>query len=171
MVTLRPTTQQDAPLLFPLIHRSPVTDTLIYDGPESLENYSEGMAGIAAKGHLFTIFASDEPAGNVDVRSYADGYRADIGLWLGERFHGRGAGTEAIRLVCHYAFTQLPLEKLEAAIFEGNHASRRAFEKNGFQLEGTIRLAVKKQGIYRNEWMLGLLRSEWAAGVGRWCWE
>ena len=165
MVTLRPTTEQDAPLLFPLIYRSPVTDNLIYDGPESLEDYSEGMAGIVAKGHVFTILIEEEPAGTIDVRPYADGYRADIGLWLGERFEGRGAGTKSIQLICRYAFAQLPLEKLEATIFEGNHASRRAFEKNGFQLEGTIRMAVRKRGVYRHEWILGLLRSEWTGAL------
>ena len=116
------------------------------------------MAGIVAKRNVFTLLIEEEPAGTIDVRPYPDGYRADIGLWIGERFHGQGAGTQAIQLICLHPSIQLKLEKLEAMIFEGNHGNRRAFEKNGFQLEGTIRIAVKKSGSYRNEWILGLLR-------------
>ena len=52
------------------------------------------------------------------------------------------------------------LKKLEATVFVGNHASRRAFEKNGFTLEGTIRRAVRKRGVLVDEWLFGIVGEE-----------
>jgi RimJ/RimL family protein N-acetyltransferase len=46
-------------------------------------------------------------------------------------------------------------------VFTGNYPSRRAFEKNGFRLEGTVRRAVQKRGQLLDEWLLGLLPEEW----------
>jgi RimJ/RimL family protein N-acetyltransferase len=81
-------------------------------------------------------------------------------LRIGRDLHGRGHGTAAVRLAARYAFEELRLAKLEAAVFVGNVASRRIFEKNGFTLEGTIRRAVRKRGRFVDEWLFGLLPEE-----------
>ena len=60
-----------------------------------------------------------------------------------------------------YGFGVLNLEKIEGSVFVGNWASRRIFEKTGFQLEGTIRIAVKKRGVGVDEWLFGILREEY----------
>ena len=64
--------------------------------------------------------------------------RADLSLFIGERkYWGQGYASEAIALVRDWAFRELDLQKLNAGIYSGNHGSRRAFEKCGFELEGT----------------------------------
>ncbi len=166
MVEISPVAAADAGLLFPLVFQSPITDTLLWDGPESLDEFRSGLTEFAedtrgGKKHVFTIRVEGRVAGTIDVRPYSDGYRASVGLWIGEPYQGRGAGTTAIGLVCEYGFARLNLEKIEAFVFVGNDRSLRAFEKNGFLLEGTIRRAVKKRGTYRDEWLLGLLREEY----------
>ena len=66
--------------------------------------------------------------------------RADLSLFIGERkYWGQGYASEAIALVRDWAFRELDLQKLNAGIYSGNHGSRRAFEKCGFELEGTLR--------------------------------
>ncbi|MCH7593945.1 MAG: GNAT family N-acetyltransferase [Chloroflexi bacterium] len=61
----------------------------------------------------------------------------DIGLIIGERSAwGHGVATEAISLVCKFAFQQLRLHKVTASMYEENAGSRRAFEKAGFTTEG-----------------------------------
>ena len=164
MIVIRPIRAGDAERLFPLVFNTSVTATLVWDGPGSLEEYRAWMAEQAEKtrqglAHTFTIVeqGSGGLAGNIGVRPYADEYRGDIGLWLGEAYQAKGYGTAAIRLATEYGFAQLRLEKIEAMVFVGNHASRRAFEKNGFQLEGTIRRATRKRGVFVDEWLLGLL--------------
>jgi RimJ/RimL family protein N-acetyltransferase len=156
-----------------MIFHTSVTRNLVWDGPASFEEYRDAIESFAARTgegemHIFTIVdqATGTLAGSIGVRPYRDGYRGDIGLWLGEEHQGRGHGTSAIHLACRYGFGKLRLEKIEAAIFLGNYASRRAFEKNGFRCEGTIRKAVRKQGVLVDEWLMGLLKTEFDLQTG-----
>jgi hypothetical protein len=54
--------------------------------------------------------------------------------------------TEAVRQICKIAFQELALERITATVFEGNRASERVLEKNGFRLEETKTGAVVKGG-------------------------
>lgn len=168
MPPLRPILASDANALFELVYRSPVTDTLVWDGPESTDEFRSGIAQRAertARGetHLFTIVsdADQQPIGACDIRPYPDGFRADIGIWVGLPYHGRGYGTRAVRQLINYGFARLELEKIEAFVFAGNQPSRRIFEKNGFSLEGTLRRAQLKRGQLFDEWIFGITRPEW----------
>jgi RimJ/RimL family protein N-acetyltransferase len=61
----------------------------------------------------------------------------DVGLIIGERrCHGKGYGTEAIKLVKRLAFDHLGLRKLTASCYSNNVGSARAFLKAGFRKEG-----------------------------------
>ena len=167
MVLIRPLQALDADPLYPLVSETSVTAGLVWDGPQSLEEYRVVIAERAARtrsGELyeFTIVEhrSGAAIGAIGIRPYDDRFRADLGIWIGQQFRGRGYGTTAIGLAAGYAFLMLGFVKLEAYVFTGNYASRRAFEKNGFRLEGTIRRAVRKQGVLQDEWILGLLQEE-----------
>ena len=92
--------------------------------------------------------------------------RADLSLFIGEReCWGQGYASEAISLVCDWAFRELDLQKLNAGIYAGNLGSRRAFEKCGFELEGTLRQEVVSGGQRLDVWRLGLPRSRWSPSV------
>ena len=89
--------------------------------------------------------------------------RADISLFIGERScWGQGYASEAIALLRDWAFRELDLQKLNAGIYAGNIGSRRAFEKCGFELEGTLREEVVSAGQRLDVWCLGLPRSRWS---------
>jgi ribosomal-protein-alanine N-acetyltransferase len=88
--------------------------------------------------------------------------RADLSLFIGDRScWGQGYGTEAIAAVRDWAFAELDLQKLNAGIYAGNLGSRRAFEKCGFSLEGTLRAEVVSRGERLDAWRMGLPRSLW----------
>lgn len=154
---------EDAEALYPLVAGTTVTDTLLWDGPESLESFRQAIAERAAlvaegKLHQFTILdpASGLPAGSCSLRPYSQPHRADIGLWIGLPYQRRGLGVQVVAELLAYGFQTLGLEKIEAFVFTGNRPSRRIFEKNGFTLEGTIRLAVEKRGRFLDEWQFGI---------------
>lgn len=87
--------------------------------------------------------------------------RGEVGILLGEEdARGKGHGTEAIGLVVRHAFERLGLVKLTAGVISGNEASKRAFEKNGFVVEGLLRQHHFTGGSYRDALRLGLLASE-----------
>ena len=89
--------------------------------------------------------------------------RADISLFIGERnCWGQGYAAEAISMVRDWAFSELDLQKLNAGIYSGNIASRRAFEKCGFELEGTLKQDVVSAGKRMDVWRFGLLRDQWS---------
>ena len=88
--------------------------------------------------------------------------RADLSLFIGERScWGQGYASEAIALVRDWAFRELDLQKLNAGIYAGNSGSRRAFEKCGFALEGTLRQEVVSSGERLDIWRMGLPRAFW----------
>ncbi|HWV42598.1 GNAT family N-acetyltransferase [Pseudorhodoplanes sp.] len=60
----------------------------------------------------------------------------EIGYWLGVKHWGKGYGTEAVRAVIDFAFTELAHESLCAGARVINPASRRILEKCGFQWTG-----------------------------------
>ncbi|MGZ3771659.1 MAG: GNAT family N-acetyltransferase [Bdellovibrio sp.] len=163
-ISLRGVLGADADFLFPYIHNSPVTDNIVWDGPTTLAEYKDGLnqretQHLNGEVHFFTIIESaNNPIGTITIRPQNE-FRADIGLWIGLPFHGKGYGTEAIQLITDYGFDKLKLQKIEALVFVGNLASRKIFEKNGYVLEGTIRSAVKKRGKLLDEWILGLVKS------------
>ncbi len=139
--------------------------------PSSAEEFSQGLAlrslqVLAGEKHFFTIVLSESglPIGSCDVRfENQDTTQANIGLWIGEPFQGKGYGTQVVGGLVAYGFGQLGLDKIVADIFVGNWASRRAFEKNGFQLEETQPAALIKRGKPIDEWLVGLLRKDYLA--------
>jgi ribosomal-protein-alanine N-acetyltransferase len=89
--------------------------------------------------------------------------RADLSLFIGDRnCWGQGYASEAITAVRDWAFAELDLQKLNAGIYAGNLGSRRAFEKCGFSLEGTLRDEVVSGGERLDMWRVGLPRSLWS---------
>ncbi|MFL5815477.1 MAG: GNAT family N-acetyltransferase [Bdellovibrionia bacterium] len=167
MTTLKPVKEADAAELFELLHGSNVTDTILWDGPDSLDTLRRGLKEREelhqeGKCHQFTIVevSSGKRIGSIDIRPYDDPFRGDMGLWIGLPYQGKGYATNAVKQILKYGFESLRMQKIEAKIFLGNVASRRVFEKCGFQLEGTIRRAEIKRGKFVDEWLFGILKEE-----------
>ncbi len=69
---------------------------------------------------------------------------AAIGLIIGDQAAwGKGLASEAIGALSDWGFTTLGLEKLNAGSYRRNHGSIHAFEKSGYQIEGTQRSQVR----------------------------
>ena len=64
--------------------------------------------------------------------------RADFGIYLGHR-RGTGIGTDATRLVLHWAFTIIGLRNVLLETYEYNEQAIRAYERAGFQVIGRRR--------------------------------
>ena len=86
----------------------------------------------------------------------------DISIVIGnKKYWGQGVATEAIGAMVRHAFTKLNLHKLTAGTWANNTGSRRAFEKNGFSLEGTLKHQFFFQEGYVDQICLGLLEEDW----------
>jgi RimJ/RimL family protein N-acetyltransferase len=86
---------------------------------------------------------------------------AHLGISLRPVFHGRGLGTDVIRVLCHYGFAVRGLHRLQIETLTDNVAMIRVAAKIGFAQEGTLRNSAWVQGDFADEVILGLLATEW----------
>jgi RimJ/RimL family protein N-acetyltransferase len=85
-----------------------------------------------------------------------------VGIGIGEReFWGKGYGTDAMRLILRYAFTELNLHRVSLALHEYNTRALRSYEKAGFRMEGRVRQEQMREGRRTDGLFMGILRSEW----------
>ena len=85
-----------------------------------------------------------------------------MGYDLARAFWGQGIGSEAVRAVLHYGFTELNLNRIEAATIADNHESVKLLRKLGFQLEGIRRgYSWEEDSTFHDSAMFGLLRDEY----------
>lgn len=90
-----------------------------------------------------------------------------VGIGIGEReFWGQGYGSDAMRIVLRYAFTELNLQRVSLDVFDYNPRAIRSYEKVGFRHEGRIRQALSRDGRRYDLVYMGILRQEWQQANG-----
>ena len=116
---------------------------------------------------LWGIFCDDgSHIGNIKLGPIiAAERRSSLGLIIGDsRFRGKGVATGAIAAIVRYAESGLGLSKLTAGVLEPNVASLRAFQRNGFVVEGR----EHKYRRVENEWVDKVILGR---SLGSFCWK
>lgn len=113
---------------------------------------------------------TDEVAGAIGLEINRPMDRAELGYWLGVPYWNKGYTTEAAGAMLGYGFEHLNLNRIYAGHFSGNDASGRVQQKLGMKYEGVLRLALKKDGTYRDDVIHAILREEFEPKV-EWCLE
>jgi [ribosomal protein S5]-alanine N-acetyltransferase len=92
----------------------------------------------ADRRHAFGIFLDGELVGRIALSQIFRGIfqNAYLGYSVAENWNGRGLATEAVRVVMDFAFGDLGLHRVQAAVMPRNAGSIRVLEKNGFREEG-----------------------------------
>jgi ribosomal-protein-alanine N-acetyltransferase len=75
---------------------------------------------------------TDELCGICSLVSQSDSTVAELGYALRRTAWGKGYMTEAVRLICPWAFSHLRLKEIYAEVHPENRASQRVLEKSGF---------------------------------------
>jgi len=88
---------------------------------------------------------------------------AHIGISLRAAMRGRGLGTDAVRVLCHYGFAIRGLHRLQAETLADNVAMLKAAGAAGFVREGVLRRSAWLDGDFADEVILGLLSTGWNA--------
>ena len=85
-----------------------------------------------------------------------------VGIGLGDReFWGKGYGTDAMKIILRYAFTELNLHRVTLGVFEYNQRGVRSYEKAGFVIEGRQRSLILREGRRWDVIFMGILREDW----------
>lgn len=91
---------------------------------------------------------------------------AFTGTLIGDkRYWNRGYGTDAKMVLLWYAFTVLNLRRINSHVLSSNPRSVRCQLKCGYEIEGTKRKEVYKNGRYYDLVLLAVFRRGW---FGRW---
>jgi RimJ/RimL family protein N-acetyltransferase len=87
-----------------------------------------------------------------------------IAIGIGPRdFWGKGYGSDAMRVLMRFGFTELNLERLTLNVFAYNERAQRAYLKVGFQVEGRQRERLRRGSQRYDMVFMGILRAEWQA--------
>ncbi len=103
-------------------------------------------------GYGFGVFVGGDFAGELNLNSIQRGpfQNAYIGYWIDEKQAGNSYMSEAVVLVCRFAFEELHLHRVQIAIIPRNTNSRRVMEKLQFREEGIALRYLEINGVWED---------------------
>lgn len=75
-----------------------------------------------------------------------DERKAEVGFWLLPEYWGKGFMSEAMPLICSYAFKHMNMQRIEGFVETNNANCKKAIEKLNFTLEKTMKDCEEKNG-------------------------
>jgi [ribosomal protein S5]-alanine N-acetyltransferase len=146
-VTLRHLTSGDAGALLAFMSANrdffeqwePVREAEFFTLDAQAADIEAAAADAAAeRRHAFGIFTDGELVGRLALNQISRGVfqNSYLGYSIGESRNGQGLATEAVDVAVAFAFGELGLHRVQAAVMPRNAGSIRVLEKNGFREEG-----------------------------------
>lgn len=139
--------------------------------PYEREHAADWVAGAsacwAADGELrwaLTDAGTDAFLGAMSLHAHSDAAVREIGFWTAPWARGSGRTTDAVRLVCRWAFDALPVARIFWLAAVGNEGSRKVADRAGFTQEGTLRHGIGHRGERRDAWIASLLPADMPRG-------
>jgi RimJ/RimL family protein N-acetyltransferase len=83
-------------------------------------------------------------------------------IFIGEKAAwGKGVGTAVTKQIVHLGFTSHHLNRIMLTVSELNTGGLKAYTKAGFVVEGRLRQAAYRQGVFHDKIVMSVLKSEW----------
>ena len=164
-VTLRPGGPEDVPLLRAILTEPSVSRW--WGEPDPLASIEADLRG-GDDTVLLVVEIDGQVAGGVQyVEENEPMYRhAGIDIFLGGRFQGHGAGTEAVGLLARFLFEQRGHHRLTIDPAAANAQAIRCYTKVGFRPVGVMREYERGgDGTFHDGLLMDLLREELAPGA------
>ncbi|KKQ55311.1 MAG: GCN5-related N-acetyltransferase [Parcubacteria group bacterium GW2011_GWA2_38_13] len=165
-VTLRPLVMSDAKNFCLWLADSEVTIFLQIHGEPSPTLSEEKRYIMSTKKDLskrqFSIAVAGVHIGTLALSSISEkNKRAEFGIFIGDKkYWGQGCGTEAGKLLLHYAFQTLGLHRVYLSVIGYNIRAIKSYEKIGFRIEGRERQYFFREGHYHDKIIMGILKNE-----------
>ncbi len=131
--------------------------------PSSFESFekSSGKSSNSMEFRLRTL-ENDTLIGFVSIFSIEwNDQCGKIAIGIGDpNFRGKGYGIDALQLILRYGFCELNLYRIGLDVISYNTNAIRAYQKVGFQVEGTMRESVLRDGQKYDRILMSILRNE-----------
>ena len=85
-------------------------------------------------------------------------HAATLGIMVHEDFHGQGIGNALMTEILRLSDEWLMLKRIELGVISDNKRAQKLYEKHGFVIEGIKKYAVKKNGKFADEIVMGRYR-------------
>lgn len=86
---------------------------------------------------------------------------AELGYWLGQKYHRQGIMSEALSLVLDFAFKKIKLNCVWAGTIEKNIASQKLLKKYGFKSAGNMKKFLKINQRWHDDLRWQLLKDDY----------
>lgn len=115
-------------------------------------------------GYGFGVFVDGTFGGEVNLNSIQRGpfQNAYVGYWIDERMAGNSYIPEALIVVLRFAFEELHLHRVQAAIVPRNDASRRVVAKLDLREEGTALKYLEINGVWEDHIRFAMTTEDWS---------
>ena len=168
-VWLRALEEKDLPAYKRAVNSVEVGSWAGYPWPQSDASVERWLADVRDRHgegeYWFAVspLGSDEFIGTVWL--WSKGSRLD-GLELSvfvtdEAGLSQGLGTDAIEVALDFIFGSYETERVWLTTDLENERARRAFEKAGFRVDGTIRHHFRRGGEWRDSLLMAIVREDW----------
>ncbi|QPC82308.1 GNAT family N-acetyltransferase [Phototrophicus methaneseepsis] len=132
---------------------------------EQADEWLQWMGGFfAAKDGLrwgIVLKENDQFIGSAGLHNWnQESHYAEIGLDITPPYWGQGYATETLTRLVQFGWESMNLNRIEADVVKGNHASMHVLQKIGFKQEGVLRQRLRKGGKYYDLHLFGLLRCD-----------
>lgn len=167
LVRLRAVEPDDEPRYHSWVNDPEVTENLTLRYPISHAAEKKWIEDATSPNYGNAVFAIEVLAdgahiGTIELRTRRPENRdANLGIMIGDKTRwDRGYGSDAMRTICRYGFSEMNLHRIELGVFEGNDRAVKVYERVGFNPAGRRRDAVFQRGRYQDELMMDLLEGE-----------
>jgi RimJ/RimL family protein N-acetyltransferase len=166
-IVLAPLTEADSETLFKWINDR---DLVVLSAPYKPVSESQHNAWFQSvlkrpDAYIFGIRTVDESqlVGSCQLHSISQVHRsAELQIRIGDSAsRGRGYGTDAVRALQQFAFSDLDLHRIQLSVFATNAAAVHVYEKTGFKKEARMREAAFIEGRFIDVLVMGILRTDW----------
>jgi len=128
-----------------------------------IENANELWKHDAAYGFGVRLTSTDELVGHINLSNVVRGVwqSCTLGYAIDERYIGRGLATEVVHRVVRFAFEQIGLHRVQAAVMPRNQASIRVLEKSSFRYEGLAEYYLKIWDAWEHHHIYSVTLEHW----------
>lgn len=141
-----------------------VSGTLIPFSKKSIEEYVLAIRDLNSDKQsrfIISTIEEDESIGTIDLFEYDSiNKRAGIGIIIEEKHRKMGYGSEALNILCDYAFSYLNLHQIWANIIDSNLASQSLFENNNFKKTATKFQWIQTNGKWHDAYFYQRINSK-----------
>ncbi|HEY5674530.1 MAG TPA: GNAT family N-acetyltransferase [Malonomonas sp.] len=172
---LRPFIADDAEMLVKLAGTREIADTTIsvphpYT-PTAAKSWIVGLPHLYRTGSaihfVISLLETKQMIGSVALRVIdKNNATAELEVWIGQPWRRQGYAGEALQEMLDFAFRQLELNRLYSYHFSGDRVAEQFLQKQGFELEGVLREAVRKTTDYQDISLSALLAKNYEKNNG-----